>query len=515
MGRNIRRTMIIVQVSILSMILSIVQGYICDYWCTDIDPTKEPNKKYLSPYCNRLTGECSACFSDNNKKLLLYKNRCLSCDDNCFQCEFKDGKAFCTICRSGTLNKNGKCKQCETIEGQYYDNNAETCLPNNIENCKIQFSYVDGTLTCKECNYGLIFNNSRCEAPQKVCLKQNEDDDTMCEECIPFYYLRNGVCFPNPKNCEYVNIQCGCTVCVPGYFHYITSVIEYAFSDEFCKPCTENCFKCGYPPTYQEKPNFCDTCDEKKGYNALYTTVAASPSKLAFKGCLIGTPNCSKFIDDKCVRCVSTYTLNGDDNTCHSNQEKCALKDVYLRDPCLVCQTGAFLNKWKYCEDCPSHCASCTAPDYCTECSDLAMYADQGQCYPCHPDCRTCYGPGNRCLTCRNEMKPSNGRCKAEPLFRKFTIFERKRYRTHTFIFIYIGFLAVVALFLRVVVSTYYCTLKNNVSKKRNSKFVTRKHMKNTDSSIDPSMRSSAMISEISGVQMNDIELNGLKDSKL
>lgn len=162
-------------------------------------------------------------------------NQCLLCNANKnyflsgFTCELK------IIENCEFQNNFGKCLKCVT--DYYLDSLTKKCLKvpdtNLIANC---LSYTENG-NCSFCKNGFYISDSICEAiPIAIenCLVYQDDDFSICLECIPGYMLdyesKNCVKIISISNCATYSIL-NCQECKNGYLKNSNYYLEYIMED--------------------------------------------------------------------------------------------------------------------------------------------------------------------------------------------------------------------------------------------------------------------------------------------
>ena len=163
--------------------------FLCDKFC-------------LKCYDN--TGKCKECIPN----YYLKEDKCnLICsDNNCENCEFKDGKEICTKCLPYHELKENKCN-----------------LKCSIDQCS-SCSVKENNLICNYCKPGYYLKDNKCKVE---CLDINcdvcSDDGKECLECNKFTKLYRGKCAKKKDlcisyyNCMYCLDDEGCIECTEGY----------------------------------------------------------------------------------------------------------------------------------------------------------------------------------------------------------------------------------------------------------------------------------------------------------
>lgn len=155
--------------------------------------------------CYQNKGICQKC--DTNYDLIDNKCKLKCSDQNCLDCELKDGSEICNQCF------------------QYYHIKSNKCVLNcNIDHCA-ECSLSDNNLKCNKCINGYHLDNNIC----KINCEDNNcnicsDDGKTCIECNTDKKLFNGKCAYNTEichskypHCKYCIEDIGCYECSEEY----------------------------------------------------------------------------------------------------------------------------------------------------------------------------------------------------------------------------------------------------------------------------------------------------------
>ncbi|PVF97800.1 hypothetical protein CPB86DRAFT_775103 [Serendipita vermifera] len=343
------------------------------------------------------TGEsCESCAAGR------YGPDCKQCDPTCKRCD--DGITGTGECLSVAVPSNAP-SNCNCANG-VCNGSTCTCSPGFVT-----ASSGGNSTQCASCQDGFFRNSSgNCEKCGSGCTRC-EDTTGACTQC------NSGLTVSNlqPQTCGVASQQCR-----PGQFA----------SGSTCQQCNAACGTCSGPSNTD-----CVSCAANTfflgGQCVGIATVPASgvcsgsslvanPLKGVCDTCPLGCSACSydvfssssQFSDVKCTKCTPGKVLSN--GQCIDN-----------------CPDGTFANSDGTCTACASSCGTCiNKADFCLTCKNnqLAsagtcvsncpsnMFASNGACTLCHPDCATCSGAGfNQCLSCpsANPILTSSKRCVA------------------------------------------------------------------------------------------------------
>jgi len=110
----------------------------------------------------------------------------------------------------------------------------------------------------------------------------------------------------------------------------------------------------------------------------------------------------------------------------------------------------------------------------------MAFWRD-GKCIECDPLCQSCYAEGEQCLICADGTKASNGKCNKtitvdnkDSFFSIFTL----DYRFHTYLLLFIAFLAFISLTMRISMKVYSIYYDCQYKSRRHNQIMHWKKMK-------------------------------------
>jgi hypothetical protein len=245
----------------------------------------------------------------------------------------------------------------ETCTQTQYQAADGSCLPQNVENCKLYTAYTNNCLVCKT-----------------------------------GFYAANGLCSPqNLSNCDvYQANQNLCQTCAAGYFvnGFNVCVAQSA----------PNC------ATYVLNRNKCASCVE--------------PLVLVNGECTqTQTTSCAMYANDNisCVLCVTGYYVSNGACLVQSVVNCAAYQPN--QNLCISCQPGYYLNQGRCDQAWVARCMS-YAPNqnYCLICM-AGNYAFNGACLAQNADnCRSFTANTNLCNFCLTGYYPVNGVCTAQSL---------------------------------------------------------------------------------------------------
>ncbi|EAS06333.3 Serine/Threonine kinase, putative (macronuclear) [Tetrahymena thermophila SB210] len=246
------------------------------------------------------------------------------------------------IC-SGYWNKQ-RCVPCVDPNG---------ICPNgafNISSCQSGYYLTqlsNGYNTCKPCPQYC----SSCYEPQVGM-------SLICTACLDNCSLIEGTCQRIP-NCQVINLTLGsCMQCLDGF---------YQNESQQCLPCDPSCTTC-------IEGGICSTC--APGYSFLNLSFTCTKCDL-----YANTTNCAACVQSdlivQCIKCLSGYYLNTQNNTCQpcpNNCQRCAVQADLVK--CIVCKSDPNIL-----QDVSGNCLSCR--DSLPNCSSCVIENNTLQCVDC------------------------------------------------------------------------------------------------------------------------------------
>jgi hypothetical protein len=400
--------------------------------------TCDPNDK--CKVCNNgmkvLNGECRN--SCPNGMVADRNNTCINCNDkNCQTCDVNDIKR-CSKCASGfLLQPDFTCNS--NCPAKYFNSLNERCLPcaKNCDVCKNDKecgvcsagNVLDKNLICTDkCPLASVEVQGKCvDCKDKSCSKCQSSDPSICDVCLPGFYLYRGGCvaacpqrtFALGSNC----VNCGDSNCLN-----CTSESECKVCDQtyllFNKGCVKNCTE-----GYYESKGECTQCPNFEKTRSCNSTNPVIPTLCRDKYfldsvCVEACPS-GKFPDSNkvCQNCGSNCTQCGSLNSCKT----CSNTTVLYNGNCTnSCPLGT-VNIQKECINCDNkNCNECQPGDLskCTSCKDKLLllnddcfsvcpsgYFAQGKnCLNCDSKCAECKSD-KICDRCLNQFVNLNGTC--------------------------------------------------------------------------------------------------------
>ncbi|EGR34727.1 zinc finger lsd1 subclass family protein, putative, partial [Ichthyophthirius multifiliis] len=372
------------------------------------------------------------------------------CNDNCKTC--KDSDNACDSC--GRFMKLTNLKQCECIEGYYFDKILNRCVECNqtCKRCNGPSAY-----NCQDCQSGNAFlnDNNQCQCKEKYYLHPYNFIDCLpcygncysclgsanyCTGCVENakVFALNNKCYCNPgffengsdrntlkciacsKNCkECEGSQNNCTKCVddaflnqqkqcickPGFYQETATSIEVS-QNIICIQCHIDCFECS-----GGENNKCLSCKDNAYLNSKKQCECNNGFFYNYdtKSCQKCGANCKTCNENGCLTCYQSASVVDNQCVCDSNHYS------ILNTGCSAKNCGQ-----NVCVQCDSICGECSSKDICITCADkknMILQADgtcicknffyldsKKQCVKCHPSCFSCTGPNsNDCISCKPE----------------------------------------------------------------------------------------------------------------
>jgi hypothetical protein len=400
---------------------------------------------------------------------LIYPGFCAICSflfDHCKRCTYhpdiNGNKTFkCLECEDRYYFSDGKCKKC--IDGckkckdysqctEYYpcneqhyrtpEGNCAFCLShckkcrNNLtcDECLEDYYWDSYTQKCKNC-FGLCPDVTLCKKSIPYCYKCQKDSDSICTNCISYYYLSSDG--KQCKPCKRKKNNEGCLICSDDEDKKCQRCDDgyYFISEEECGKCSDlfgdNCTSCSISP-YDFKP-YCTKCSygyaigsngKCKKYNEkIYSAqdyILVDNDYYILRNSSKAIPNCIKMelinIDDNgneiysCLECFPNYILSIDVNrikTC-VNPESYKHLDLCLISrkenigennyTCLLCQRSLFVTS-EYDKELQKKICKCEKEYYFKKYS--YSYDERcGKCSKIINNCNECYENESRTIIC-------------------------------------------------------------------------------------------------------------------
>ncbi|CAD5111533.1 DgyrCDS836 [Dimorphilus gyrociliatus] len=318
------------------------------------------------------------------------------------------------------------------------DSQTATVPSSDVYNCETGQTGTR-TTTCGMCSSGRIPSSNRlkCFKCPDFCSKgkctlktdvSNENDATLCSQCIEHYFLDTGKCSECSTGCRNCTSATSCLDCYS----------NYAMNDatKLCVLCPSNCVKCTWNSATSNAD--CDTCADryvKKDtgctsclsycksctYNKDTGVSCSSCDTNAYKEitnnintcklCSTAISGCNKCSDkDTCTECMSkayALTTSNKCETCSSIHSACTECDASSgTNKCKTCKSGYYL-KDDSCSVCPRNCDTCEETNSivkCTKCKVDYTVVDLKSCDRCPDNCLECEVSGSK-LVCKS------GRC--------------------------------------------------------------------------------------------------------
>lgn len=144
----------------------------------------------------------------------------------------------------------------------------------------------------------------------------------------------------------------------------------------------------------------CNEGSEMKDNQCVVIPVPTCPANAKWNGV---NCECSQGYDLKDGSCVEATP---------NNANNCPAKSAWDGSAC-VCITGLFMINGE-CQKCQDNSTYDTKSQRCI--CNPGFYGDFTACFECDSSCKTCWGGAkDRCITCRNKYKLTNGECICKP----------------------------------------------------------------------------------------------------
>ncbi|EAR89409.2 zinc finger lsd1 subclass family protein (macronuclear) [Tetrahymena thermophila SB210] len=366
-------------------------------------------------------GTCQVC---PEQGYYVKNDKCLKCDSSCKKCQ--DSALNCTECHENNyfdLNDSNKCKECDTLNGHFIQNNkncqkcndsCQTCKDDTEFGCltcknNLYFKdYVDPSDTskvkqkCETCDQnngwvisGADFGKQQCQKCHESCKTCSGTDSKQCTECKNGLYFRDGIC----QQCDISD----------GFFIKDKSCLKCS---ENCKTCSgsekNECNTCRIDKFFVENTQECQYCDQNQGFY-LDTNSRCFKCHSSCKTCNGGEDkNCTKcadklsFLDGLCKICdvKNKYYIEESENKC-----------LKCHDTCQTCK-GSGVNQCLQCKD----KLSFDENSNCITCPSEGYYVDNFRCIKCHNSCKQCSSQlETGCTECQSNLFywPTSKICKA------------------------------------------------------------------------------------------------------
>ena len=381
---------------------------------------------------------------------------CSPCHYECSQC-IGGTNLQCTVCSDS--NASIVSSLCICNLGFYKESvNSSVCSP-----CHLECSQCIGgsNLQCTVCSDSNAYAVSgACTCKIGFFIQSNSplfcgSCHTDCYECTGLSNLDCISCIH--PNAHIVSNQC---TCMPGYFNQSSNPLECKLCYSDCKECTGStnldCISCkdansqlvsrkctciqGYF-SENENPLNCSQCHSDcmscKGNSSFDCTSCSDPNSYLTK---INSCECIKnyykVVSGKCKKCGDGFYIqdslclacNSTCSTCLNNTHCTDCVDIAMILNNGNCECDQNFSKYNedtqececldglfkvnnQCEICQIGCAKCTNNLNCTVPSS-GYYINNGIPEKCHSDCKECLGGQNtNCLECFNDQILVNGLC--------------------------------------------------------------------------------------------------------
>ncbi len=319
--------------------------------------------RIIAPICEPLKLKNCAEFEDahhclkcNPEHILTEMKDCLPYpQEKINNCEVYSSDSTCSKCSTGFyLKLTHYCEQIKSIDNcTIYDNTAKTeiclecndkhylkdnicearekSLPTAVENCESVDVESD---VCTKCipNFVISSDGLKCFEAFDQCLNHknvsSSSDATLCTECNPGFYLKEGVCTQGTdENChEFRSESDLCEICKNGF---------YLVGDEPCKPHIEieNC------ETFSSvELNTCNAC-MGGFFNFVIEKVCVELNSIL--DC-IEYDNGELDTESTCNKCAKRFYLT--ENACEEIPiENCDELEGDSTDVCVLCKEGFYL----------------------------------------------------------------------------------------------------------------------------------------------------------------------------
>ena len=233
------------------------------------------------------------------------------------------------------------CVEC--VDNYFVVQNEWQYVCSHIENC----IYLEKE-QCLECSLGYEVNASfQCESHFKLidnCRNYDEDDKTICIECIDGYALSNDhkSCKEYP-NCRQLDKDDKCILCAKHYMLNKTGECVKSLCEEedngICTKCSEGYFlddgKCHIIPIkncLKFEEDLCTECFH-------FAVLSEERTECILDKLISGCNKVNEKDDTKCTHCSTGYELSEDNSKCQ------LLNCKKIEERCYQCEEGYFINK--------------------------------------------------------------------------------------------------------------------------------------------------------------------------
>ncbi|KAL4454001.1 hypothetical protein ABPG74_003884 [Tetrahymena malaccensis] len=392
--------------------------------------------------CQISNSKCSQCedgfiWNDLKSKCECNLNYCQECQTSPY--------GMCKTCKNGYLmTKEGKCEcsvlncqQCNKDDGKICDNCMDKyVLDTNKSSCTL--CSVNNCLTCKSsqpskcevCENGYKKDsNEQCQTNIEKCIKLNNIDYTICDQCESNYQFN-----PKSKQCE-----CKVQNCFQCQLDSITNICQQCQAgfkwDNLnnqcvcnilnCQECsTEDygaCKKCNNGFTQKDRDqcvcsvNNCEKCDELNGNSCLECEKGFVQNQVKDQCKKCEVANCLECVsqnEKSCKQCQSGFSTQNSGAECKIELQNCIEIDPSSPQKCKKCDKNYILDENFNCKCSIDNCKDCLIQidGTCSQCQK-GFKTQKDKCVCDIPNCKECdtqfYG---KCQTCQtNYLKSANG----------------------------------------------------------------------------------------------------------
>ncbi|KCV67813.1 TKL protein kinase [Fonticula alba] len=343
------------------------------------------------------------CVQDCATGHVALAGRCLRCHASCEACA-GTRSTECTTCPGHLLRlpANPGLSHCLPSCPASYHTSASGCVACG-DHCTRCPESVDA---CAMCNRGWLLAGPACVA---TCPAGASAQGPMCvwchEECATCYGPGADQCLSCPAGAPILFGDRCHEACPAGTFT----------EDGICMPCSSTCGSCSGPG-----PEACTACSGDRALHQGACTLACPRGTFAEEHvCLECRSSCATCAGaDACTSCPGGYMLQPDGScaaACPEGWHACMGSGR-----CVACPADCLRCELLRGEDCPTGCTLCMegfvrTGDTCARACPAGQYQhpiDRASCWPCGPECATCFGSGDFCTGCRSGfLHPSRGTC--------------------------------------------------------------------------------------------------------
>lgn len=320
-------------------------------------------------------GQCLSCNASACYGCVDTANNCTSCQAN----TYLYGSTCLSICPDMYYAGNGVCNQCvppcrtcsspsaclSCTAGYFLDTDSRCVLTcSNTSYMGLNGTCQLCTNNCKTCSISLS-NCTSCQSPQYLLL--NHTCRTGCPTA--YYNSLNTTCEPCRPPCSTCKSDTLCETCIPNYYLYNQTTCTAACPDgtlavvNSCQQCDPSCATCSVVLSN------CTSC--------------ATNYYFYLNDCVLTCPPPTNPYNKMCTLCIEPCT------TCTSSPDMCLSCDsnlLLLNNSCVTqCPTNGYYQSGTSCLPCTNNCLSCLSLASCNLCQNN-YYLLSGGCVQQCPD---------------------------------------------------------------------------------------------------------------------------------